>query len=119
MQMTITQGKNGSIVVKTQLRLLDGDTGEELVLRGESYQPSPMAFLSDATQTRSAAAMIVGQMTTRWKMGLIDEIESAILPAVQQYLVSLHGDAAQRGREDGTVADVPAIHIADGADPTP
>lgn len=119
MEMTVIQDKNGNIIIKTRLRLADADTGEELVLTGEVVQSSPIAFLSDAMQTRSAAATIVGRMITRWKMKLIDEIDSAILPAVEQHLLALHREGAQRGREGGTVAEVPAIHIADGDDPTP
>lgn len=102
MEMTVIQDKNGNLIIKTRLRLADADTGEELVLTGEVVQSSPMSLLSDAMQTRSAAATIVGRMITRWKMKLIDDIESAILPAVEQHLIALHREEGRRNEREQT-----------------
>lgn len=104
MKMEVTTGKNGSTLIKVSLTIVDKDTNEELTLTGEVEERSPINLISDAGASRSAAAVIVGRMITRWKMSIIDTIDSGMVEAVAAHLRSVVAGADGAPR-DGGVTD--------------
>jgi hypothetical protein len=106
MYLKIENNENGSPVIKVVLNLVDVDnakeiefTPEEVIELSAGYVAGPgdpFNILTDETKSRSVAALLVGKLTTKWRISLIKDIDTALVEAVRRYMV----DAASRGRED-------------------
>lgn len=106
MEIRVARNEHGHLLIEGSLKIRDVDTGEEMELKGAVTEMSPLTLLTDAGSSRSAAAVITGRMITRWKMALIDSLDSGILEAVTAHLrQELAGPEADGEPRDGGTGD--------------
>ena len=89
MQITIEKNGGGHLVAAS-LTLVDKDNGDEATMTAKMTIPhgETIETLTDPAKTRLVAATLVGRMTTKWKLVLIDSIGEAVLAALQTAILA-------------------------------
>lgn len=93
------QEEEGRLKIQVVLVLEDKDDGTNATLTGHTFVPegTPLEIITDKSRSRAAASGIVGRLITSWKMSMIDQIDEAIVAAMQEYLAG----RVRRGKRSG------------------
>lgn len=96
MEVTIEKTDTGYLVA-AKLVLKDGD--QEFCMAAKYRLPmgEVLETLTDPQKTRAIASMLVGRMTTQWKLDLIVSVGDAVVEGLRAAMV---GDLAETAPED-------------------
>lgn len=96
MEITVEKTETGYLVAAT-LVLRDGDQEFSMTAKYRLPMGEVLETLTDPTKTRAIASLLVGRMTTQWKLDLIVAVGDGVVEGLR---LAMGGAPAPEAPED-------------------